>query len=65
MRQCQGGWCMVREKCAHYYAEATPWLPAAERLCEKGSESPIRQFTVKEWARPEVPAINSVWDLAR
>ena len=37
MIACMGGWCAVRDRCAHYHARSgTP----VERLCARGDESP-------------------------
>ena len=36
-----GGWCKVREDCAHHHAEPDTWgTEPAERLCEFGQEEP-------------------------
>ncbi len=35
---CMGGWCSMREKCAHY-ATPTTRLEPAERLCDRGRET--------------------------
>ena len=33
LQQCAGGWCTVRDKCAHYWAPEQRHVPPAERLC--------------------------------
>ena len=41
LRQCMGGWCRLRDRCAHYAAELTPGLEPSERLCEPGHDEPL------------------------
>lgn len=36
MPQCQGGWCVKREKCAYYHAQEVAGRAPADRLCEAG-----------------------------
>lgn len=36
---CMGGWCRVRESCAHYHARSES---PAERLCGPGKDEPVR-----------------------
>jgi hypothetical protein len=40
MKQCQGGFCKVREDCAHYHAPAVRWQEPANRLCPAGEDKP-------------------------
>lgn len=37
MRQCQGGWCVKRDKCPHYTAPRRAQEPA-DRLCLPGRD---------------------------
>lgn len=34
-RQCMGGWCRLRESCAHYWAPQRAWQSPAENLCRE------------------------------
>ena len=49
MIHCMGGWCQVRDKCAHH-VEA-PRTTVSERLCEKGNEQPepLRKSRFAAW----------------
>ena len=35
---CMGGWCQVRESCAHYTAPIIPGMDPVERLCGEDAE---------------------------
>lgn len=35
---CMGGWCHVRDRCAHHYSDSHI---IAERLCPKGESQPV------------------------
>jgi hypothetical protein len=37
---CQGGWCRVRERCAHYSAPPIGQMRPADRLCPANSDDP-------------------------
>jgi hypothetical protein len=40
--QCMGGWCVQREKCAHYLAPRVPGHDPIERLCAPSLDEPLR-----------------------
>jgi hypothetical protein len=40
IRQCMGGWCQQRDKCANYTAPVQWGTKPAERLCEPGKDDP-------------------------
>lgn len=62
MIQCQGGWCVKREKCPHYHAGINRSQPA-DRLCIPGSDgyrlieaTPFRTLTIDVFKGREVAA---------
>lgn len=37
---CMGGWCRMRDECAHYRL-ASAWLRPVERLCSPGMDKKV------------------------
>lgn len=51
LQQCLGGWCSVREKCAHYWAPQQPGVPPSERLCVPNADG--EAMTLRPVALPQ------------
>ena len=59
LQQCMGGWCTVREKCAHYWAKKQPGVPPSERLCvphADGEAMTLRPIELQPRVQEKEPA---------
>ena len=59
LQQCMGGWCTVRDKCAHYWAPQQRNVPPSERLCvphADGEAMTLRPIELQRQEKAEVPA---------
>lgn len=53
MIRCLGGWCVSRDRCAHYWQDGDTW---SERLCDKNLEEPepIREMDTRNQIQPSI-----------
>lgn len=55
---CMGGFCALRERCAHYHAEAR-WEPS-ERLCRPGQDGISDVVPAMHIAHPRLPFVSNL-----